>query len=92
MVKRKYSVERMRRAFKIYSRLELLEERVIRERPEGHFGIYVHDDDSAVSYQKYIHFRKSKLSCWLGDRRLSYYDALWLTYEEQKKLMQIEKE
>ncbi len=79
---RKYSVERMAKAFKLYKKLNEHQQYCVNSRLKGRNGILIGDDFEALRYQK-MAFRVHVIECWLEDQPINWYFASWITNEER---------
>lgn len=78
------TVDRMRRAFKLYMKVDNRMNCLKALRKDGVNGILNGKDDDAIAYQN-IYFRKHVLQCILNDQPINWFFASWLDNTERRK-------
>ena len=78
------TIEKMQRAFKIYTDLNRRANQFLLYRPQGWRGIACGSDHNAKQWQK-LQFRLNFLECYLKGEQINWYHADWLSLDEMKR-------
>lgn len=78
---RKFTTERIARAFTLHKQLSTRAHNISLHRPDNNWGIAVGKDYHAVEWQK-LAFRIHILECWLKREKINWWHSKYLTNEE----------